>query len=658
MNRMSKFQKMTGCFFSGFILYLVLCAPIATGASPDEAYPPAATLDEVREMVEQVPMGHPRLLIDQRGFEALAKKQPGNPLFESLRSLVIEHADSYLEKAPIERVLTGRRLLGKSRECVQRSILLSMAFHLSGDKKYVKRCEQEMLQVAGFEDWNPSHFLDTAEMTLALAIGYDWLYNELDEATRQTVRKAIKEKGVALPFTTRHNGWVKSTNNWGQVCHGGLTAGALAILEHEPELAAKTVHNALQNVTRSMEAFAPKGSYPEGPSYWSYGTTYNVILNELVSSVFGSDFGLSTAPGFVETGQYLSVVTGPSGQTFNYSDGGPGRGAEAAIFWFASRFNRPDWALSEQQLLKEFVAESQNSQRTRYGSRFLPLTLLWMDDASNASENQMPLHWSGEGHVPITVHRSSWTDPNAVFVGLKGGAPSANHGQMDIGSFVLDADGVRWAVDLGAESYHGIESRGMNLWDRSQDSDRWTIFRQQNTGHNTLVIDGQLQVAKNSGTFERFSDDANHAYSLLDMSGVYDGQAKSVKRGLAMTSSNEVLIQDELEGLKPGARVRWGMITPAKVVNNDGSTLELEQDGKTLILTNQSPTKPLSWQVIDVSKPQNEWDSANRNMKMVVLEGKAPASGDINFTVLVTPGSCSQSMGDSLKPIPLSGWGQ
>ena len=113
----------------------------------------------------------------------------------------------------------------------------------------------------------------------------------------------------------------------------------------------------------------------------------------------------------------------------------------------------------------------------------------------------MPLHWSSEGEVPITIHRSSWTDPNATFVGFKGGSPSANHGQMDIGSFVLDADGVRWAMDLGAEGYHGIESRGMNLWDRSQDSDRWTIFRQCNAGHNTLVIDGQLQRAAGRGMF-------------------------------------------------------------------------------------------------------------------------------------------------------------
>ena len=124
-----------------------------------------------------------------------------------------------------------------------------------------------MLAVAAFSDWNPSHFLDVAEMTFAMAVGYDWLFHQLGADSRKTIRTAIVQKGVTLPFTTRHKGWVRARNNWGQVCHGGLTAGALAVLEDEPELAAKTVHNALQNVHFSMDAYAPNGSYPEGPGY-------------------------------------------------------------------------------------------------------------------------------------------------------------------------------------------------------------------------------------------------------------------------------------------------------------------------------------------------------------------------------------------------------
>ncbi|MDP8245463.1 MAG: heparinase II/III family protein [Candidatus Hinthialibacter antarcticus] len=654
MNR-NGFYKTYSFAFCVLFFISFACVPLVVGGELDATYPPSATLDQIKEVIKQAPKGHPRLMMNPSRLDELIRQNKDDPRFQSLKSLVIQHADHCIGLPPVERVLQGRRLLGQSRECLRRTVLLSMAYHLSGDMKYVQRCEKEMLQASSFQDWNPSHFLDVAEMTLAMAIGYDWLYNQLEDDTRQTVREAIIQKGASLPFTTKHKGWVKSTNNWGQVCHGGLTAGALAILEDEPELAAKTVHNALQNVTRSVEVYDPKGSYPEGPSYWSYGTSYNVVLIEALESVLGSDFGLSKAPGFIETGQYLSIVTGPSGQTFNYSDGGSRRGAEAAVFWFASKFNRPDWAVGESKLLDELITQSKNTSR---GDRFLPFTLLWMQKQPNNTSMQAPLHWEGGGHVPVTVHRSSWTDPNAVFVGMKGGAPSANHGQMDIGSFVLDADGVRWAVDLGAESYHGIEARGMNLWDRSQNSDRWTIFRQQNKGHNTLVINDQLQVAKNSGDFMRFSDAAQAPFSIVDLSKVYEAQAQSVKRGIAMTSSNEVLVQDELTGLKPGASVRWAMITPANVVKKTDAALELRQAGKSLTLTNMTSGEPVEWQIVDISKPPNEWDSANRGMTMIVLNAQAPQNGKVNFAVLATPGSCSQSVKGSLKLSELSEWGK
>ena len=50
--------------------------------------------------------------------------------------------------------------------------------------------------MAAFPDFNPRHFLDTAEMTHALAIAYDWLYDQWSESQRATIRKAIVELGL------------------------------------------------------------------------------------------------------------------------------------------------------------------------------------------------------------------------------------------------------------------------------------------------------------------------------------------------------------------------------------------------------------------------------------------------------------------------------
>ena len=271
-----------------------------------------------------------------------------------------------------------------------------------------------------------------------------------------------------------------------------------------------------------------------------------------------------------------------------------------------------------------------------------------MHDAEIVPEVSMPLHWNSDGEVPIAIHRSSWTDPNATFIGLKAGSPSANHGQMDIGSFVLDCDGQRWAVDLGAEGYHGIESRGMSLWSRGQDSDRWTIFRQSNLGHNTLVIDDQLQVAAGNATIVRFSDDPASPHSVVDLSPVYRGQAESVRRGVALLSTDEVLIQDQLTGLQPGSRVRWGMITPGEPDGVAGRVITLRQQSARLALTIVAP-QDVHWQEIDTAKPRQPWDSPNPGTRMVAFEATAPESGELTLAIVATPGSCDDSVAHDLE---------
>jgi hypothetical protein len=573
-----------------------------------------------------------------------------------LSEAVVKQAELMWALEPVERELQGRRLLGRSRLCLKRVTWLAMAFHLTGDQRHARRCEEEMLAAAGFSDWNPSHFLDVAEMTLALSIGYDWLFDELGADSKDEIRDAIINKGVAAQFESEHTGWVQTTNNWGQVCHGGLTAGALAVLEDEPDLAARTVHSALHNVTYSMGAYAPNGSYPEGPGYWSYGTSYNVVLISLLETVLGSDFGLSMAPGFDETGQYLSVVTGPSGLFFNYADGSASRSLQPTLYWFADRFNRPDWLYGERERLLMSTSKLGPEQAASSSDRLLPLALLWLGDSPSTPEILMPLNWNSESETPVTVHRSSWTDPDLTFVGLKGGSPSANHGQMDIGSFVLDACGVRWAMDLGAEGYHGIESRGMSLWNRGQESDRWTIFRQSNLGHNTLVIDGQPQRVSGQGRIIKFSDDPESPHSILDMSEVYRGQVGSVYRGIALVDSTNVLIQDQLSGLAPGARVRWGMITPASLKALEGSRIDLQQDDAVLRLMLLSP-EATQWSIINTEEPRNEWDSPNPGTRMVAFEAVAPESGDLTFAVLAVP--CASGPAQPKVTLrPLEDWGR
>ena len=155
-------------------------------------------------------------------------------------------ADEMLTEPAVIHRKEGRRLLGRSREALGRIMHLGFAFRLTGEKRYAARAMAEMKAMAAMPDWNPSHFLDTAEMTLAIAVGYDWLYEQLSPELRQASREAIETKGLS-PYLKpgARLGREHGRNNWNQVCHAGMVAGALALLEDNPDRAAEVVRRAI-----------------------------------------------------------------------------------------------------------------------------------------------------------------------------------------------------------------------------------------------------------------------------------------------------------------------------------------------------------------------------------------------------------------------------
>ena len=608
------------------MLFAVLCTCTASAATKIEAH--SVSLATVSNMVCKIKPVHPSLFGTAADFERVRSETLKTNLGKAALAKLVKDSDRIIKEKPLLRKKTGRRLLGVCRKVLYRVTTLGMTYKLTGEKKYLERCKAEMLSAASFTDWNPSHYLDVAEMTLAMAIGYDWLYHDLDPESREKIYQAILNKG--LKNSLKVTGWVRASNNWGQVCHTGMMAGALATLESNPELSAYIIHRAIRNLPRPMHAFNPNGAYPEGPGYWTYGTDFNVLGIDLLLDHLGTDFGLSKLPGFKETIDYMNTVTGPSGQTFNYADGGSGRSSDPCLWWFADHYKRPD-------ILKYFELDAFGKYcKSKKQNRIWAIGMLWLQDLPSDIKIQSPLHWSSNSKDVITVHRTSWDNSKALFVGFKGGSPSAPHGHMDAGSFVLDYAGIRWAKDLGAQGYHGIESRGMNLWSNKQNSDRWTIFRLNNFSHNTLVIDEKLQLAKGRATLKSFKA-GPEPETVINLTGVYKGQASLIERSGKLLPSGQFQISDKLEGLKPGAKVRWQMMTPTNVKTTDSASIQLTAGDKSLKLTIQH-NDAARWKIIDAEKPRNEWDSPNKNCKLITFETIAPENGKLDLSVLITPG--------------------
>ncbi len=588
---------------------------------------PAVTEEKMRDVLQNHLRPHPRLLLPPGAGNTLRAKIAGDPLLKKIAENILADACELLPQTPPTRQLVGKRLLTVSREYLRRITILAMAWEISGDRRFCEKATGDMLAAAAFTDWHPEHFLDTAEMTAAVAIGYDWLQNEMPPGDRQVVLQAILKKGLQ-PSLKGKPWWVNAENNWNQVCHGGLTLGALAIADVEPKIAAKILARAVNNLPYAMQSYAPDGAYPEGPGYYEYGTTYNALLVAALESALGQDFGLSAQPGFLQSASYLLYATGPTGRFHNYSDCGAEASLLPAVFWIAKKNLDPSVLYCQSQFLEKRVGGTSSHP----GNKALEFIPLWLEK-DFAPAPPETLDWVGQGTNPVAFFRSSW-DRKAAYVGIKAGSPSVNHGHMDVGSFVFDADGVRWVHDPGMQEYQSLESAGIDLWNMRQTSSRWKVFRLSNHSHATLIIDGALQnVSGHAGLLT--SDLGGISPSAtVDLSEIYSAQANKVVRTFHFENRRSLLISDVLEGIS-GKTIRWQIPTLAEA-KLDGPQATLIQDGRSLTATIISP-KDGSWKISDAAKPRAPFDAPNPGLKLLAADVVAGSSDRVEIIVRLSP---------------------
>jgi hypothetical protein len=529
------------------------------GTAAERKTPPPADTPSAEEILKHLQTQHPRLLLDRSGFEDLKKRLQTDATLQEWDKHLRREADKLL-KAPLPRHVLpdGLRLLSTSRSVMDRTYTLALAYRLHGDRRHLERLWQELETVAAFPDFNPKHFLDTAEMTHALAVAYDWLYDSWTEGQRATVRRAITDKGLkpGLEVYRKANWWARAIHNWNQVCNGGMTMGALAIADEDRELAGEILRHAIASVPLAMKSYAPDGAWPEGPGYWAYATQYNVVMIAALRSALGTDFGLSDRKGFAETGLFPLYMTGPTDRCFNFEDSGDHAPRASCLFWLAERFQQPACT---------WFAET--------SAKPTPLGMIWRRrPGQDPAAAKLPLdrYWR---HVEVATFRSRWNDPKAVFVGIQAGSNRVNHNHLDLGSFVLDALGQRWAADLGGDDYNLPGYFG---------GKRYTYYRLRAEGHNTLVLNPDQrpdQDPKAEAKISRFVSEGQRAFAVADLTPAYAKHARRVERGVALFDRRSVLVQDEVEAKQP-AELWWFMHTPAAIaLGEDGRTATLDRQG-------------------------------------------------------------------------------
>ncbi|KAF7299657.1 hypothetical protein HMN09_00971100 [Mycena chlorophos] len=572
-------------------------SPTFVPASDSPVSWPADPFQPSNPDVLSVRPDRPRLIAPAYKWAVLPQLIANDPYMSYWNDTIFKNASDYKAAPPVVYFMDGSSgILDNARAIKQRV----KAFAYTNDTSWVDRTWEELQNAAGNgttpfgsdpDRWNSGHFLDTAELSAAFGIAYDWLYDLWTDDQKSQIRSTLIKYGLQFGLTQvtpGTAGWWRSTSasnlidgNWNCVCNSGLTMASLAILGDDTtgiakQLLGATIDNAKE---ACAQAVSTDGTWSETANYWYFGTTGHAEMSASLISATGSDYGLMTTnPDFYKTGLFHMHVSGPTSM-FNYGDCGPNKYSTTAntMMFYADYYDQPQYALF---------------QRDQHDAAD-PWSMFWYDPTVvGAFWDGTPLdHFFDNGLDQWGAMRSTWTDINALYVAMKAGQllHHQTHNDLDVGDFVLDAMGTRWVGELGSGDYN---SPNYFLSD-AQDADRWKYYRKMTEGQNTILINQANQNVNATPSIQYDSsnttqgpttvfqvDSDSTAFFTTDMTSAYF-DATSVKRGIRMLNGRkQVLLQDEVNA---SGSVMWRVHTNATVSIDDSKTsATLTLEGQTM----------------------------------------------------------------------------
>jgi hypothetical protein len=589
---------------------------------PDYSYTKDGTIytvtaSDINALLTQ--QSHPRLMVTGAEIQRKRELYGLDQFITKNTDSIIAVADSLIGKAPNQYIMSPTNdLLDVSRSVLHRLQNLAMAYLLNENEEqraaYAAQAWIEIDAVSKFPDWHHVHFLDAAEMTAAFALAYDWMYDAWSEEQKEVMREAMVDHALqyGVPNYRGQTGYVVKENNQNAVVNGGLVLGALAIGNDGGYglMAGEIVIGAMKSVEDYyLQMYAPAGGYMEGPVYWSYGTEYLTFMLSALETALGSDYELSNHDGLKETGYFPIYIEGTNG-VFNYADGGAIKITANPLVWFADRYDQ------------EHMLWHYRTSRNDVGG---VTGMAWYDPDKFTipSEDYFPLDKFFPG-TEAGGMRSAWYDDAALYAGFKGGYNEHLHGHLDAGSFVFDALGVRWALDLGPEDYAISGLGGYNYG-----GTRWWYYRLRPEGHNTIVINPGFdpsQDVRGKSEIIAFESEPTGAYSIVDLQPVYGQGVESMQRGFYMLDNRrQFLVQDEIK-LKEDSDIWWFMHTEQDItLSDDGTEAVLARNDKRLWVKILAPA-PAKFTVMDAKPMPN---SPNPNLiSSNISKGKTQKTND------------------------------
>lgn len=615
---------------------------------------------EISKISKAISNGHPRVLADENTFSKILKSNHHKHV-EWKNTVLInadEICDLYTNINSSSDFYVGRfvSFSDSSNRVKKFGSILGMAYQLTKNQKYSDKFYEIAMDASNHTGWTDGSWdnLTTAYMTEGLSLGFDWCYDGLSDLQKQAIADFAIEKCLSFALEEYYNEsrnshtWSVTYTNHNAIPNSSFIIGSIAFADFSPQLCQTVLDNSCERLKIFLAGLYPDGGWWEGASYTNLVYAHLAKASETLKLNFGIDDVIANSSFIKNSPEFFIGIIGPTG-SYNFAEQkSPQLTTIPEMLWLANLSKRNDvrsWTLSR--------INFDNASNC-------VLSLIWADNPDNVSDYEFKnTYIRGMEHITL----GNGNKDNASWLSVLGGTNYGAHKHLDLGSFVYDYNGVRWANELGYDNYY----KGYH----AETSAEKIFYRTRTEGHNTLEINpssasGGQRMNDTNGISKaeviKYDLRSDKPYAIYDMSTAYFDNASSVKRGFRLLDDNiGFVVRDEFTCLSDGNIVNWYMHTDASIeLSDDGKSALLTQDGKSVKL--YVIEENLSFSVADAITPESILSellkiSESKNLELHkqnwngYKDGDSDTSNDMKKLKITHSGKASGTITVVLLPI-------
>ena len=569
---------------------------------------------------------HPYLMANQATFDKLSaayKAQDTNATLKAYLDAIVADADAIFadkatanagvysaikaDKLPVNVYADGddkiedtddgySEITGRIDNIVDyASILptLALAYQITGNKNYALLAYDWSVALAGWEHWGPAYFEDLAEVSYAVALSYDWLYNayvanglDVDVIAKAIYNNAVHDAyNASAGLVCEHasakgdrSNYTAEKDSTNAVATSSMIISSLAVLDYVDEKDREDAYaeaifvignNMNMLVENGLAIYAPDGSYIESATGWARGTSKFVSLVSSLMTAAGDDYGFMDVWGVYESCYYAIHIESSDGLIWNYHD---------TIGDGVTSGDIPELDTSVFNFLGKYYGDANliavRNEQIAKGKSVSILDVIFYPFDVVAEKEELPLDYYMEG-IDGYVSRSDWNE-GAMYAGLMGGTNNISGGQVDSGNFIYHNKGIVWFMDLGGEED--------SVFEYDVESTKYKYYRSSAMGQNVVIISETLkgavptygQYASGDGVITKTFSNEHGSYAIVDNKSAYGDGVDAALRGMLVTNDRKtVVIQDELT---------FSYISDFYWIAHTAQNIELSEDSKTAYL--------------------------------------------------------------------------